>query len=117
MEALDINKYMQEYESTKDNPALLSDLATKFAADIFYFSTRVAQAELEEASVTVELLNTPMLEGDKLKRMSKTEAESHAIAKTLNSHGQGKANLEAAYELLNMFKIRIKALMNERSNT
>jgi len=110
---MNITQLMQDYEIHKDNPNELSNMGVRLSADIFYHSTKVAQSELEEKLAIVKLL-TP--QGEEKKR-SVAESEVMAVANTRNTYGTDKINLEAAYEVLNMLKTRIKVLMNERDNT
>jgi hypothetical protein len=109
---MNIPDYMSQYNLQKDNPEELSNIGVKLAADIFYHSTKVAQSELLEKTELVKLL-TPVGEE---KKLSVAESEVKAVVSTGNVYGTDKINLEAAYEVLNMLKTRIKVLITERES-
>lgn len=112
-----LKDFLEEYNLHKDDPNYLSDLGVRMAGHLFTHNTQTAQAELEEKSELVKLLETvDILDDGKIKKTSVAEAENRAVVNTLNKYGEFKKQGEAWVEVLNMIKKRIEVLGWERKN-
>ena len=102
-----MDKLIEEYNTIKDSDVELSDFGVRVASDLYTLGTQVADAELEEKEVMVKLLK-----GEE--KTTVALAEAQAVVSTENKYGKLKKELESAYEVLNMIKLRIRTLTAER---
>lgn len=108
-----IETLLGNIKANRDNPEWLSNACVELSANLYYFNTKIAEAELLEIEASVTLLETP----DEGKKMSVAEAEKRAVVLTNNNYGKLKLQGEAVIEAINSIKTRLKVLTWERSNS
>lgn len=104
---MNLEDLMDKYEEYKDSDIELSDFGVRVAATIYELGTKVANAEFSEKSELVRILTG-------IEKTSVASAENQAVVNTRNQYGLLKKNLEGAYEILNMIKLRVRTLSMER---
>lgn len=104
-----------EYLKAKDDPKALNDLSVKLSIYLGYFSKTLAEAEEAEEIETVRIMAQPIIEDNKSKKISKTEAESMAIVNTKNEYGARKLLNIALYNIDERINSRVMTLLNERN--
>ena len=106
-----MEEIIKKIEIHQDNPDELSKIGLELASELFYHNTRMSMAELKEKQTVIDYIKEASTRGEK---RSVAESELYGVTETFNDYGKLKAQAEAIIEILNMIKVRIKVLSNEK---
>ena len=100
-----IEDLLKEVETYTDDYNKLSELGLKITAELFRFSTKIAEAQTEYAETIVDYLDIKSE-----KKMSSVEASRRADVDTKCKHDKLRKQYDSLIEVLNMIKQRIRVL-------
>lgn len=110
-----IENLLKQINQNLDNPEWLSQTVVQLGSLLFNHNTDMANAELQEKRVAIQLIDQTLQSGNK--RMSVAEAEKRAVVTTNNRYGVLKAQGEAITETINAIKARLRILEWERNRS
>jgi len=99
---------LKEVETYTDDYNKLSEIGLKITAELFRFSTKIAEAQTEYAETIVGYLDIKSE-----KKMSSAEASRRADVDTKCKHDELRKQYDSLIEVLNMIKQRIKVLTQD----